>query len=156
LALELHKNGWEKKSPEELLKVVGLSEYSKYYPRELSGGMKQRVSLASALITGPKLLLMDEPFANLDSLTREQMWELMERLFEEGYVKSALLVTHSIEEAAVLADKVYIMSCQPGCIVDMVKVNLPRPRISKEGLFCEGFGEIANQIRHSIRKGGLK
>jgi len=156
LPLELNANGLSKKSPEELLRVTGLADFTHSFPRELSGGMKQRVNLASALITGPKLLLMDEPFANLDSLTKESMWQLVGKLIEEGFIKAALLVTHSIEEAVVLADTVHIMSSQPGTIVESMKVSLQRPRIDKNGLFIGGFGDVANEIRYVIRHGGLR
>lgn len=138
----------------DILESIGLTGFATNKPRELSGGMRQRASLAAALITHPQLLLMDEPFANLDSLTREQMWQLVEHLHLDGKIQAALLVTHSIEEAVVLADRVLIMSERPGRIVGEVVVELSRPRINSEGLFEEGFGLIANAVRRYIRHGG--
>jgi len=137
-------------SPLEILSNVGLSKFLTVRPGQLSGGMKQRVSLASSLITKPLLLLMDEPFANLDALTRESMWQLVERLRLKNLIGASLIVTHSIEEAVVLADRVYVMSKRPARIVGEVFVDLPKPRI-KDGLFIDGFGVVANVIRAQVR-----
>jgi len=137
----------------EMLEKVKLSNFANTKPRELSGGMKQRVNIASSLITSPKFLLLDEPFANLDSLTRETLWQLVEELRCVGLISTALLVTHSIEEAVVLSDIVYVMSPSPGHLVADIEITLPRPRIDRNELFVEGFNEIANRIRRAVRGG---
>jgi len=111
----------------ELLKDVGLDGFETKKPYELSGGMKQRVSICRALVHEPPLLLMDEPFGSLDALTREQISMDIQRLWMEER-KTALLITHSIPEAVLLADRVIIMSPRPGRIVDIKKIDLPRPR----------------------------
>jgi NitT/TauT family transport system ATP-binding protein len=138
---------------ERMLAKVGLSGFYKAKPASLSGGMKQRVNVAASIVTGPKILLLDEPFANLDSLTRESLWQLMEELKQMGLVNTALLVTHSIEEAVVLSDSVCVISPRPGSIVKKIAVDLKRPRIDSKGLFVSGFGDVANQVRLAIRGG---
>jgi NitT/TauT family transport system ATP-binding protein len=139
---------------QEMLEKVGLSGFFDANPGKLSGGMKQRVNIASSLITAPKLILMDEPFANLDSLSKESIWQLIGDMRGRGLFNTAVLVTHSIEEAVVLSDRVYVMSSRPGKIVGEIPVSLPQPRIDAKGLLIDGFGEVANQIRASLRKGG--
>jgi NitT/TauT family transport system ATP-binding protein len=109
------------------LDLVGLTNFAKAYPNELSGGMKQRVALARALVTNPSILLMDEPFASIDAQTRELMQIELMRIWAEkkGIV---VFVTHSVDEAVLLADKVVLMGPRPGRIVEILDVNLPRPR----------------------------
>ncbi len=110
-----------------LLQAVGLGDFLRSYPRELSGGMRQRASIVRALIHDPPLLLMDEPFGALDALTREQMRIDLEALWLRTR-KTVLFVTHSIDEAVLLADRVVVMSPRPGRIEQIIDVALPRPR----------------------------
>jgi NitT/TauT family transport system ATP-binding protein len=139
---------------QELLHKVELRGFEKTLPGKLSGGMRQRVNLAASLITEPKILLMDEPFANLDSLTREKMWIRVSELKADELIGTVLLVTHSIEEAVTLADRIIVMSARPGQITGEVPVPLAWPRITKEGIQDQGFFEIANTVRRMIRNGG--
>jgi len=111
----------------DLLTAVGLSDFADRRPYELSGGMKQRASIARGLVHEPPLLMMDEPFGALDALTREQMRIDLERLWMETR-KTIVFITHSIDEAVLLADRVVVMSPRPGRIETIIPVDLPRPR----------------------------
>ena len=138
----------------ELLNLVGLQEFANCYPRELSGGMQQRVAIIRALIHDPAMLLMDEPFGALDAMTREQMNLLLQRIWLTRK-KTVLFITHSIPEAAFLADRVLLMSSRPGRIVDAVSVDLPRPR-SVEDMNLPEFCAMVARIRaHFQAKGAL-
>ena len=112
---------------DELLVTVGLGDFKHHYPHQLSGGMRHRAALARALINRPRILLMDEPFAALDAITREQMQNFLLELWEREQM-TVLFVTHDVEEAALLSDRVCIMSPRPGRIVDIVDIQLQRPR----------------------------
>lgn len=114
-------------SVSELLHLVGLDGYAHYYPSQVSGGMLQRVALARALASGASLLLMDEPFGALDEITRAAMGYELLRIWNTDK-KSVVFVTHSISEAVTLSDRVAVMSRRPGRIIEMVEINLPRPR----------------------------
>ena len=111
----------------DLLRSVGLEEFEEKYPGELSGGMRQRVSICRALVQDPGLLLMDEPFGALAALTREQMNLDLQRMWQRDR-NTVLFITHSIEEAVLLSDRVVVMSSRPGRIADIVVNELPRPR----------------------------
>jgi NitT/TauT family transport system ATP-binding protein len=132
----------------KLLKVVGLEGYEGHAPYELSGGMQQRASLCRALIHGPELLLLDEPFAALDAFTREELWDVLQTLWLERRFTVAL-VTHDLREAVYLADRVYVMSKRPGRIVHECPVTLPRPR-TLAATFDEDFVELAHRLRDHI------
>jgi NitT/TauT family transport system ATP-binding protein len=112
---------------ERFLSLVGLSEFRNYLPREISGGMKQRVALARVLILKPEVLLMDEPFASLDAQTREEMQNFLLSLWE-NLSHTIIFVTHDVTEAVTLADRILVMSKDPGRIREDIRVDLPRPR----------------------------
>jgi NitT/TauT family transport system ATP-binding protein len=132
----------------ELINLVGLGGFEKRFPRELSGGMQQRVSLCRALIHNPSVLLMDEPFAALDAMTREELcFELM-RIWSADK-KTVIFVTHNIAEAILLADRVVAMTPRPGRIARIVEIDLARPRtIDME--FTQTFKVYSDQIRSVI------
>jgi NitT/TauT family transport system ATP-binding protein len=111
----------------ELIAIAGLGGFERRLPRELSGGMQQRVSICRALLHDPKLLLMDEPFGALDALTREEMSFALLKMWESRR-KTILFVTHSITEAVLLADRVVVMTPRPGRISRVIDIDLPRPR----------------------------
>lgn len=135
----------------ELLKLVGLEDFERRYPYELSGGMQQRVAISRALIHDPKVLLMDEPFGALDAMTRDVMNLELQRIWLERR-KTVLFVTHSIDEAVFLADRVIIMSRRPGSIIAEIPVRLPRPR-KLEDRFSPQFGEAAMRARECVYGG---
>jgi NitT/TauT family transport system ATP-binding protein len=110
-----------------LLKVVGLSDFAERFPHQLSGGMKQRVSIARALAVDPSLLLMDEPFGALDAQTRQLLQDELLRIWRE-YRKTVVFVTHSIEEAIYLSDRIVVMTARPGRVKQIVMVPETRPR----------------------------
>ena len=131
-----------------LLKLVGLTGFEGKSPRELSGGMQQRVAICRALVHDPDILLMDEPFGALDALTREEMTMELLRIWSER-PKTVLFVTHSITEAVVLADRVVVMSPRPGRIAEIIDIGLPRPR-SFETEATPEFHEASHRIRKLI------
>jgi NitT/TauT family transport system ATP-binding protein len=130
---------------EELLRLVGLSDFRSHYPRELSGGMQQRVAVARGLVHDPALLLMDEPFAALDAMTRESMMAELQRIWMSTG-KSVLFITHSIPEAVFLADRIIVMSPRPGRVLEEIVVDIPRPRTVKT-LGEPRFVSIGNHLR---------
>jgi len=135
---------------EDALELVGLEGFGKRHPHELSGGMKQRVSIARGLVQDPPVLLMDEPFAALDEQTRMTMGDELLRIWS-ATGKTVVFVTHSLTEAVYLADEVAVMSARPGCIVDHLQVPLPRPR-TYEMLSGDAFGSLRERIWRHIRK----
>ncbi len=116
-----------KQKVDEWLGKVGLSGFQTYYPHQLSGGMRQRASIARAMVMDPEVLLLDEPFGALDAITKISMQNELIRLWE-GTGKTVLLITHDIDEAIYLADTIYVMSPRPGRIVTTVRSSIPRPR----------------------------
>jgi NitT/TauT family transport system ATP-binding protein len=132
----------------DLLGLVGLAGFEDRYPHELSGGMRQRVSLARALVHDPALLLMDEPFGALDAMTREAMNLELQRIWRESG-KTVAFITHSIPEAAFLGDRVVVMSPRPGRIVDVVTVDLDRPR-DLDMMGSDAFGSYTRKIRQLL------
>jgi NitT/TauT family transport system ATP-binding protein len=132
-----------------MLKLVGLSGFETRYPHELSGGMRQRVSIARGLVQDPPVLLMDEPFAALDEQTRMNMGDELLRIWS-ATGKTVVFVTHSLTEAVYLADEVLVMSARPGRIIDRIQVDLQRPR-SYEMMSGEMFGQLRDRIWRQIR-----
>ena len=133
---------------EALLAQVGLAGLGSKYPWELSGGMQQRASLCRALIHEPRLLMLDEPFAALDSFTREELWCVMRDLHAARPV-TILLVTHDLREAAFLADRIFCMSSRPGRIIAERRVTFPRPR-SLEITYTPEFTDLVHDLRQQI------
>jgi NitT/TauT family transport system ATP-binding protein len=137
------------------LELVGLDDFADYYPRELSGGMKQRVAIAQMLACNPSTFLMDEPFGALDALTREVLQDQLLQLWERDR-KTVLFVTHSIDEAVLLSDRVVIMGTKPGRVKQIVPINLPRPRQLAEIRAHPDFSTLRNFIWASIREESLE
>ena len=136
-----------------LLKLVGLEGFEHYYPRQLSGGMRQRVNLARALAIDPQILLMDEPFSSLDAQTREIMQTELMRIWEDGR-KTVLFVTHQIDEAVFLADRVLVFARRPGRLRENVAIALPRPRalaIKRTAEFVRYADHIWRLIEDDVR-----
>jgi NitT/TauT family transport system ATP-binding protein len=137
----------------ELLRLVGLEGFENYFPRQLSGGMRQRVNLARALAIDPEILLMDEPFSALDAQTREIMQTELLRIWEEGR-KTVLFVTHQIDEAVFLSDRVLVLGRRPGRIRENVVIALPRPRalaVKRTAEFVAYVDRIWRLIEDDVR-----
>ena len=135
-----------------LLAMVGLEGFESRLPRELSGGMQQRVALVRALIHEPSLLLMDEPFGALDAMTRETMNLELQRIWMSRR-KTILFITHSVAEAVFLADTVLVMSPRPGRIIDTLDIDFPRPR-PLDIVNTAEFGAHVRRIRRALNAAG--
>lgn len=133
----------------EALELVGLGKFAQSYPHELSGGMKQRVSIARGLVHHPKVLLMDEPFAALDEQTRLKMGDELLRIWQRTK-QTLVFVTHSLTEAVYLADEIIVMSARPGRIAERIEIPLPRPR-TMEMMSTEVFGQLRGRIWNLIQ-----
>jgi NitT/TauT family transport system ATP-binding protein len=132
----------------ELLATVGLAGFEEKYPWELSGGMQQRGSLCRALIHAPELLLLDEPFGALDVFTREDLWDVLQKLWVQQR-PTVILVTHDLREAIFLADIVYVISPRPGRVIYKANIDLPRPRTLSD-TFTPKFTELSHVLREQI------
>jgi NitT/TauT family transport system ATP-binding protein len=130
--------------------MVGLDGFEKHYPAELSGGMRQRVSMARTLASEPKILLMDEPFASLDEQTRLLLGDKVLQI-QQQLKQTTLLITHNITEAVQLADRILVMTYRPGRLKRVVDIKLPRPRTS-EIVSSEAFGRYVAQIWSDLRE----
>ncbi|GJD77886.1 ABC transporter ATP-binding protein [Methylobacterium gregans] len=130
-----------------MLALVGLAEFGGRWPHQLSGGQRQRVAIARALAVEPDVLLMDEPFSALDSFTREGLQDELQRITQETG-KTVLFVTHDIDEAVTIADRVVVIAGPPGRIAAEVRIDLPRPRIRRDG----ALQDIARQLRAELSR----
>ena len=145
----------ERKRILDFLRLVGLSGFQKYYPHEISGGMRQRVNIARALSVDPDILLMDEPFAALDAQTREIMQAEMMQIWQQTK-KTVVLITHQIEEAVFLSDRVFVFTARPGRLKEEIVVDLPRPRdlaIKRTVDFVRFTDRIWRLIEEEVRDG---
>jgi NitT/TauT family transport system ATP-binding protein len=131
---------------QSLLETLRLGKVADYYPAQLSGGMKQRVGIARALAAEPELLLLDEPFSAVDAITRESLQNEVLRLWETNEQMTALLVTHDIDEAILMADRVIVVSGPPGHITFELPIDLPRPRTSQEIRSHEDYPRMRNLL----------
>jgi NitT/TauT family transport system ATP-binding protein len=148
LEMERRPSAEVQQRSQALIDLVGLTGFEESYPRGLSGGMEQRVAIARALIHNPTVLLLDEPFGSLDALTRERMALELTRIWSTQQT-TVVMVTHSIQEAVFLSDRVLVMTDRPGRIAAAIPIDLPRPR-DLNLLQEERFAEIAGKIRQAI------
>ena len=132
------------------LEVVGLTRFAKAYPKQLSGGMKQRVAIARALANEPEVLLMDEPFGALDAQTKEQMQQFLLELWEQTQT-TILMITHDVEEAVFLSQRLYVMNTNPGQIKEEIAIALPESRDVELKLTPE-FTGIKRRVMHALRE----
>ena len=136
----------------QMVAMVGLETFEKSLPHELSGGMAQRVAIARSLVHDPDILLLDEPFGQLDALTRERMGEELLRIWQTSR-KTVLMVTHSIPEAIYLSDRVLVLTQRPARLCLDLLVDLPRPR-SEEMRYTRHYTELAHRLRQELYAGG--
>lgn len=135
---------------DHFLAMVGLREFAAAYPHQLSGGMKQRVSVARSFANDPEILLMDEPFAALDEQNKALLQEELVRIWEE-HRKTVVFITHSIDEALLLGDRAVVMSARPGTVKRIIDVPFPRPRAAYDLRTDPLYGELAATIWHLLR-----
>jgi NitT/TauT family transport system ATP-binding protein len=133
---------------QDLIATVGLSGFEDKSPWQLSGGMRQRVSLCRALVTDPEVLLLDEPFAALDAFTREELWLVLRDLHAKTG-STTVLITHQMNEAVFLSDRVLVLSARPGRLVHQQDIAIPRPR-DKDIVFTPDFVHYVEALRHKI------
>ncbi|NYZ17124.1 ABC transporter ATP-binding protein [Azospirillum sp. RWY-5-1] len=141
-----------RRQADELITLVGLAGFEKHYPHQLSGGMRQRVALARALVVCPRVLLMDEPFAALDSQTRSFMQDELVRIWRHE-PKTVMLVTHSIDEAIKLSDRIIVLSSRPGRLKAQIPVDLPRPRDEDHPVYRALKKQLRDMIHEEMEEG---
>ena len=134
---------------QRFVELVGLKGFEHYHPHQLSGGMRQRVGIARALAVDPEILLLDEPFGSLDAQTRDEMGSELIAIWEQNR-KTALFVTHSIDEAIFLGDRIVVMAANPGRITEVVSIDLPRPR-TVDTMDSKAFIEYRRHIREALK-----
>ena len=141
------------KRADEMLEMVGLKDFANHFPKQLSGGMRQRVNIARAFGIRPEILLMDEPFSALDEFTKEKLYEDLLRIWRQTN-KTIIFVTHNIQEAVFLSDRICVLSPHPGRLSAIVDVDLPRPRTldMKESAH---FNELVLKVRNSFEGGSV-
>jgi NitT/TauT family transport system ATP-binding protein len=144
-----HDRGKSAERVNDLLALVGLTDFRKHYPWQLSGGMQQRVSIARALTFAPPFLLMDEPFGALDLITRDRMAQELLRIWSSTPGTTVMFITHSVPEAVLLSDRVVVMSARPGRVIKTVDINLPRPR-TESVRESPAFYEYENKLRRLL------
>jgi NitT/TauT family transport system ATP-binding protein len=157
LELQGRGNAAARQHVQDMITLVGLEGFENRFPNELSGGMQQRVNIARALVTDPEILLLDEPFANLDALTREFMQAQLLRVWSRTR-KTAIFVTHNITEAIYLSDRVVVFTARPGKIKSIVSIDLPRPRpleMKRQIEFLKYEDELWDLIKEEVIKSGL-
>lgn len=152
LARKLARQPADPAQVQQLIDLVGLSGFGDTRPAALSGGMRQRAAIARAMVTEPRLLLMDEPFGAVDELTRRQLAHDLPRLWQPRGT-TTLLVTHSVDEAVLLADRVLVLSARPARIVADIAIRLPRPRAS-DSVTSAAFRGYAMQVSSALADGG--
>jgi len=130
-----------------LLDAMGLGDFRRYYPHQLSGGMQQRIAIARALAYNPGVLLMDEPFAALDAMTREEMQKQLTEVWQETR-KTIVYVTHNVAEAVYLADQILVLAPHPGTVRVQLKLDLPRPRDPLSTEFVAMQREVLRHLTH--------
>jgi NitT/TauT family transport system ATP-binding protein len=150
LEIEGVPKGERRQVAEKYLELVGLKGFENYYPHQISGGMQQRVGIARALSKKPDILLMDEPFGAVDAQTREQLQEELLKIWS-GTDTTVVFVTHSIDEAVYLSDRVVVMQARPGRIKEEVAVDLPRPRWEGDVKADPRFAQLRSHLRESLR-----
>jgi len=136
------------------IRMMGLSDFARAYPAQLSGGMRQRVCIARTLVVQPRLILLDEPFGALDQQTRLLMGDEVLKLWRETGA-TVFLITHALDEAAMLADRIGVMSARPGTLIDVVETNWPRGRDSRI-VERENFGALTSRLWKSLRDESMK
>jgi NitT/TauT family transport system ATP-binding protein len=152
-SLELRRMPREERisTAHDYLKRVGLADFENHYPHELSGGMQQRAGLARALAVNPMILLMDEPFGSVDAQTRQLLQEELLELWQRER-KTVIFITHSMDEAVYLSDRVVVMTPRPGKVAEVLDVPLPRPRLAEEVRRDPKFVDLTNYIWDSLKK----
>jgi NitT/TauT family transport system ATP-binding protein len=136
---------------EALMRTMGLEDAGDRYPRQLSGGMRQRVGLARALAVEPEVLLMDEPFGSLDALTREQLQEELLRIWERDAGVTGVFITHDIDEAILLGDRIVALRARPGRVGRLIEVPIPRPRSVQDVRSHAAYPELRAEIWRALR-----